>query len=737
MKTKALTTILFSLFSLTLFAQRITPEQIKKETGSDKQKILMSDATTGVYSSTSDGVILKYDTQRGADGDYDLNDLVTYGGYIYRSTANNNVTTPGVGTWEIIPGSTTAGETRLVQDSILVYYRVGVEVDRDTIWGIGSGGGAVSSVNSQTGAVVLDPDDLDDSATTNKFTTAGDISKLSGIESGATADQTPAEIRDALETLTGSNRLDVSAIDRIPLRDGVINRQTTNYVLVLSDTTKVVEMNVGGANTVTVPPQSSVTWPDNTYITISQYGAGATSVVAGSGVTIRSSADTLVSPGQYAPMVLKKITDDEWYLWNGTPAQASITGEALTKTDDTNVTATLTGSPSTALVNAANIALGWTGTLSEARGGTGSTVGAWKLSGLSTLTGATDIDQNGNTLRFQSTGGILMGQKDSTITANTRLDIRGFGNSTESALRVAGLNNITKFRVSDAGNVFADLGYIQSYVLGGFKLSAGGWSLAQAGSGGSTGIRYTSNNYASPHYFTVSASQGTDNTFYKLLTITGNFLPVGGTGGSTALNLIPTINTVGGGTGHTVIGIDYNPTLTSTANVTQNSGIVIRPSVTNGFGTSVPTASVHINRGTLGSAVLKVESTATNDDPGYTIYQGRVATTDATLTTLHTLAIPVTTTVMIKGAIVARRTGGVSGTAEDGAAYEFTAAYKNVAGTATAIGTPTITVIGEDQAGWDAQLNASSGNVLIQVQGATDNNVTWHLSELKVMQVSN
>lgn len=44
---------------------------------------------------------------------------------------------------------------------------------------------AVDSVNSKTGTVVLDPDDLDDTSTTNKFTTAGDISKLAGIDNGA------------------------------------------------------------------------------------------------------------------------------------------------------------------------------------------------------------------------------------------------------------------------------------------------------------------------------------------------------------------------------------------------------------------------------------------------------------------------------------------------------------------------------------------------------------------------
>lgn len=53
------------------------------------------------------------------------------------------------------------------------------------------------------------------------------------------------------------------------------------------------------------------------------------------------------------------------------PASDISSGAALTKTDDTNVTMTLGGTPSTALLTAASMALGWTGTLSVARGGTG------------------------------------------------------------------------------------------------------------------------------------------------------------------------------------------------------------------------------------------------------------------------------------------------------------------------------------------------------------------------------
>lgn len=46
---------------------------------------------------------------------------------------------------------------------------------------------------------------------------------------------------------------------------------------------------------------------------------------------------------------------------------------ALTRVDDTNVTLTLGGSASTALLNAASITAGWTGQLSIARGGTNTT----------------------------------------------------------------------------------------------------------------------------------------------------------------------------------------------------------------------------------------------------------------------------------------------------------------------------------------------------------------------------
>ena len=49
----------------------------------------------------------------------------------------------------------------------------------------------------------------------------------------------------------------------------------------------------------------------------------------------------------------------------------NLTGQALSKTDDTNVTLLLGGTPLTALLKATSIAVGWTGQLAPSRGGTG------------------------------------------------------------------------------------------------------------------------------------------------------------------------------------------------------------------------------------------------------------------------------------------------------------------------------------------------------------------------------
>lgn len=58
-------------------------------------------------------------------------------------------------------------------------------------------------------------------------------------------------------------------------------------------------------------------------------------------------------------------------VYNSSTGQFSISGAAITKSDDTNVTLTLGGSPSTAALASVSFTLGWSGQLSVSRGGTG------------------------------------------------------------------------------------------------------------------------------------------------------------------------------------------------------------------------------------------------------------------------------------------------------------------------------------------------------------------------------
>ena len=91
--------------------------------------------------------------------------------------------------------------------------------------------------------------------------------------------------------------------------------QTNNYTLQLSDAGDIVEMNVGTANTVTVPSSSVTNFSTGTQITLVQYGAGQTTVTTGStNVLLRSAGNATKIAAQYGGATLIKRGTDEWYL---------------------------------------------------------------------------------------------------------------------------------------------------------------------------------------------------------------------------------------------------------------------------------------------------------------------------------------------------------------------------------------------------------------------------------------
>lgn len=88
-----------------------------------------------------------------------------------------------------------------------------------------------------------------------------------------------------------------------------INAQTASYTLVLSDASKLVEMNVASANTVTIPLNSSVAFPTGTQISVLQTGAGQTTIAGTAGVTLNSTPGSKLRAQWSACTLIKRATD--------------------------------------------------------------------------------------------------------------------------------------------------------------------------------------------------------------------------------------------------------------------------------------------------------------------------------------------------------------------------------------------------------------------------------------------
>lgn len=137
-------------------------------------------------------------------------------------------------------------------------------------------------------------------------------------------------------------------------------------------------------------------------------------------------------------------------------------GAALTSNNDNNVTLTLGGSPTTALLNATSLTLGWTGTLSPTRGGTGVNNGA------NTITLGGTIATQGN---FNLTG-FFASNFNFTGTTNVTFPTSGTLATTASASGVinAGLINQLAWYAA-GGTTLSGLATANSGVL---VTSAGG-----------------------------------------------------------------------------------------------------------------------------------------------------------------------------------------------------------------------------------------------------------------------
>ena len=111
----------------------------------------------------------------------------------------------------------------------------------------------------------------------------------------------------SFQTVTsGVSTLDITA-----------NVQTVAYTLALTDKDKMVEVTLGTALNITIPPNSTVAFGVGAQVHILRAGAGAVTIVAGTGVTVNSS-DGLKLRAQWSSATAIKRATNTWVVLGDT-----------------------------------------------------------------------------------------------------------------------------------------------------------------------------------------------------------------------------------------------------------------------------------------------------------------------------------------------------------------------------------------------------------------------------------
>jgi len=182
--------------------------------------------------------------------------------------------------------------------------------------------GALDTTGSQLRTDIASTDDLDASGKQHDVmhvnvhgATVALETKLGLTDSNAAANAvlvgtgTSTTAWTTSPTVTGTLTAGVAVGQAVDL-----DRKTADYTLVLADAGKVIEINSGSSENVTIPPNSGVAFPLGTQVVIVRLGSGAVVIVEGSGVTTRSDGDKAKIKSQYSSCVLIKHETNEWYI---------------------------------------------------------------------------------------------------------------------------------------------------------------------------------------------------------------------------------------------------------------------------------------------------------------------------------------------------------------------------------------------------------------------------------------
>jgi hypothetical protein len=114
----------------------------------------------------------------------------------------------------------------------------------------------------------------------------GDVTGLTNVASPQFAALNIGHASDTTLGRTAAGILNIEGRD-LALQEPGVNAQTgTSYTLTLADKGRIVTMSNAGANTLTIPADSTAAFPLGAVINIVQVGSGVTSIAAATGVTV-------------------------------------------------------------------------------------------------------------------------------------------------------------------------------------------------------------------------------------------------------------------------------------------------------------------------------------------------------------------------------------------------------------------------------------------------------------------
>lgn len=447
---------------------------------------------------------------------------------------------------------------------------------------------------------------------------------------------------------------------------------------------------------------------------------------------------------------------------------------------------------------------------------------------------STELLLDSTTGQTRISGGTIIASSG-TITANTKLDVRGTGTTTNKILRLADSADTQRYSIQDNGITVLNIAASATHLIqiqrngtsffqfrdnypflvtgNGPVLGIGAVVIANVTSDGSTlqasgadgAMALINNNQIAGSQFLFKGGIGVGST--NVLEIQGGNTASAGSTTNRSLRITSTLNYSGGTRDY--IGIEYNPTIISVVGITRHYAIktstgsvllgnALSDSLTAStrfdvrgissgnifrFATDGNVEKLRLtNAGSLVGSLSGATFSADFDYSGYTLkvpqldvaspvgafsgalpgvnagefvlkrraaFGGFLSWIDTDITTYHTAdhsttASPSGTSVRIADGftslvtvkIVARRTGGTAGSAGDSAGYVLKGLFYRNGTTVTQIGATTKEVIGESQAGWDANLSSAgaSGDVSITTNSAADNTVDWNF-EIEVMKV--